>query len=935
MRQKLISILVCVAILSMTLLTGVGAADSNASAQKNEMAEHILSSLGVLNSNTDVEGVLDQQVSRATFADMLARVVGVSSTDNVYFDDVTPDHWAFGSVNALVDIGVLSKASDRRFNPDEYVTYEQVCKMMLCMAGYGEYAEVTGGYPVAYIKLAQRLDLNDGVSNTGVLTLGDVINIVWNGLTMPTYTGYVYDENGAIQYTFDEKTVLSIYRGLYVGTGRLNGYSGATLNNTSVAEDEICIGSTVYKMDASVNPNSYFAREIEFVYEKTDNNTGTVKFIRLCRSGDKVTSINSNTLIKFTDTDYSVQYWTSEEMTSKRSADISRGARVVYNGRPYTGSLTEVFDELTDGAHRGTAVLINSGNGNDIVVIESYRPFVVALKDSVDVIYNKYNPVDTIDLGDADSVLIYDEKGEKYDSNIALDNVVMIAESKDKSVVEIIMLGYSLTGTVESVTNNGNSVIVDGTEYKVDATLAENSGKLEAGVLYNMAKDPYGYIIAYKRGNSAALMKAGYVVKGISSENVFTKNLRLKIYDESGTMGEYTLAEKIIFDGNSYSSTDLVSKLIDGSVVMPKASVTGSTIEIKSQLIRFRTDADGKIREIDTTNVSPSEDPDYTLQEHKTFFDRQGYVPTGENSYIAYPVSGGTEKIIDGNILYSANETKMLVVPRVSNDGYLVVKKVNGLNESNYTENTAAEEVELTDVKGNKIEPDDSLYKTSFTFTNRRSMKMDIYKWNADSLYADCVVVHEEVAVKDRGFYMVKGTGQALDEEGSIIPMLETHSGSFKIKGSMPADIEAGDIVKLDKNATTGDVYEVVQAYDRGNNELVNQPHAQKCDYWWYGTPSYATYMLSAQFQMTFGKVMDMRGDYIFVDWNGDYIYDEVIAAAKIPITVYDSAATNGENVYTGSMSDILTYKNAGAACSTVLHGYYSTAIESGVFVIK
>ena len=929
MKKRLISFFVCMSLfLCMINVQAAEVSGNERLVAQNFMAEHIFKELGIITSNTDIEGVLEQKVSRATFVDMLAKIMNISRNDIVYFDDVPMNHWACGSVNALVDMDVISISDMRTFNPDDIITYDQACKIMLCAAGYGDFAENLGGYPSGYRTLAIELELGDNVLSTGELSLSDVINIMWNGVTIPNY---VFDTSSARYNTTDE-TILSRYRDYYISTGVLTDYCGATLNNVWTNDDEVYIDEKLYNVAENFDVAPYFAKEIEFVYHKNSRlDEETVTYMQM-KDDNEVIKISSENLIGFLDDSYAVRYYKDKDRIKEASEKISRGATVIYNGKPYTGSIKEVFEEFKIGLKRGTVEIIRTDD-SDIVVIESFRPFVVSIKDSENIIYNKYNAVDYIDLSKAENIALYDINESKYNSELAVDNVLMLAQSKDGEFIKIVVLGYNVSGSVTGISYNEGSVEVDGREYYIDKNCIDEDG-IKLGQNYAFAVDSFGYIVAYEHMDSADEMLVGWLIKGTGFEDgAYTFNF--KIFSENGTISEYDLADRVVFDGTVLKKDKLYDLIFKDATIVPDTKAIGERIEIGPQLIRYRITEENKIKEIDTSNVGVNENEDYTLTMHKTVFDRNGSAgDLGLNRFFSRNVSGGTEKIIDGNIPFSTTATKVFSVPRTDRNGYLVGKYVNGLIESNYSDSYEGVDVMLKDKNGDGILPDDRMYSTKFEFVSGRTNVMDIYQWNKDNVYADCVVVHEDAVSKDRSWYMVKAINSAVDENGDEIYILQTQGSQFNVRCSLE-DINIGDIVKLDKNAVTGDVYAVTKAFDAKTKEFTNKPPlSRQWEHWWYGSAEYP-YHLAAQFQITRGRVMDMKGDFAYIDWDGDLVYDEVVVATKIPITVYDSAVYGSKSVYSGSVSDILTYEAAGDDCSMVLHAYYSTAVDSGLFIYK
>ena len=76
---------------------------------------------------------------------------------------------------------------DGTFSPDSPVTNEQAVKMIVCALGYGVKADRMGGFPFAYMKLADELEILKGLEVTGSAPAlrDDVIKMIYNALDIP------------------------------------------------------------------------------------------------------------------------------------------------------------------------------------------------------------------------------------------------------------------------------------------------------------------------------------------------------------------------------------------------------------------------------------------------------------------------------------------------------------------------------------------------------------------------------------------------------------------------------------------------------------------------------------------------------------------------------------------------------------------------------
>lgn len=102
----------------------------------------LLASKLILNGTSETAFTPDGDVTRAEFAAMLARGLGLtSSAEAESFDDVDGGDWFAGAVGAAVEAGIVTGYEDGTFRPNERVTREQMAAMIaraLAFAGYAD-----------------------------------------------------------------------------------------------------------------------------------------------------------------------------------------------------------------------------------------------------------------------------------------------------------------------------------------------------------------------------------------------------------------------------------------------------------------------------------------------------------------------------------------------------------------------------------------------------------------------------------------------------------------------------------------------------------------------------------------------------------------------------------------------------------------------------
>ena len=164
-------------------------------------------------------------LSRAELAQVVARILNVrtGADGERVFTDVAVGHWASGAVGALYYMGIISGDENKRFNPDDTVTYIEAAKILVCALGYTAAAESEGGYPGGYRSAANRLKLFDGLdlsNESTAMNRGDAAVMIQNALAAKAVYNISFGDNA--KFKKDGETLLSIYHNIQKTEGAGN-----------------------------------------------------------------------------------------------------------------------------------------------------------------------------------------------------------------------------------------------------------------------------------------------------------------------------------------------------------------------------------------------------------------------------------------------------------------------------------------------------------------------------------------------------------------------------------------------------------------------------------------------------------------------------------------------------------------------------------------
>lgn len=185
MKHKIQRILA--SLLAFTLLTCPALAMSFPDVDENAAyaeAVDYLGDNGIFSGDDKGNFNPNKPVTRAEMATIICRMLG--ETENLpgstAFIDVPVEHWANSYVGKATELGIVSGYGNGKFGPSDTVTYEQAVTMMFRALDLCAEAELAGGYPSGYIKLAEKYGYTVGLfANTGdLLNRWQIAQLVYN-----------------------------------------------------------------------------------------------------------------------------------------------------------------------------------------------------------------------------------------------------------------------------------------------------------------------------------------------------------------------------------------------------------------------------------------------------------------------------------------------------------------------------------------------------------------------------------------------------------------------------------------------------------------------------------------------------------------------------------------------------------------------------------
>ena len=111
-------------------ITAPGKTFPDISAHVNQPAIEALASRGIINGKTENSFEPESTMTRAEFATIIARGLGLPPKNSANFKDVTVNDWFYNYVDTAHSYGIIKGVSENEFNPNGTITREEATVMV-------------------------------------------------------------------------------------------------------------------------------------------------------------------------------------------------------------------------------------------------------------------------------------------------------------------------------------------------------------------------------------------------------------------------------------------------------------------------------------------------------------------------------------------------------------------------------------------------------------------------------------------------------------------------------------------------------------------------------------------------------------------------------------------------------------------------------------
>ncbi len=839
-----------------------------------ESGLRFLNALGILDTGLE-EADPEAEVSRVEFGVAIGRILGNGAADgeeepaSLFGDMEGQGAEAVKAVNMMADMKLVSGTGGSAFSPDETITQEQAVKILICLLGYDIKAQEEGGYPAGYLLRGNKLGLLPGQDFRGadLLVWRNFVKLLYNALSIDIMQQTSYGEDPAYMVVKDENLMTNTMKLKILRRAMVTGNTVTRLNGGEGVDDgDVEIANMLFE-DGGTDAGSYLGKLVDVYYRESKD--GIRRIVCFEPSG----RVEEELRIDFEDIvsvdGYTITYYSGDIQRSRR-VSVAAAANMIVNGRAMAYN-----PSLIDTALCGAIVLEKgAAESYDLVTVSQYTNLLV---DAVDfdrnVIYDKMVPGNKLDLADYISRgdLDIQQDGSSLDiTDISADSMLAVYRSPDGAYISIRISEDVAMGTIEQVTED--TVIISGESYPMlDSLRQEARNRLGGECTAYLSVD--GKVVWFDTTRSGVL-KYGYMIQG-AGISAFDDVVTLRMLTEDGKIEALDVSGKVRLNGVrvTANAAEAVRKLLSNGGVW------------EQQLVQYKLNSDNEIIELNTAKTGsrdaaagPEAAGDPRNPDQDWTYD---FYLTNPKSNIRYKSGGQTF-----GMKFSINsETKIFVV---SPSNEIDEKAFEVMSVSHFT--------------------NDSFY--------------DVAGYNADEGgVVEALVCWEEaknITPKDSSaLVLVDYVSTGLDEDGFTVPVLHGLADGKFVEYPSNGDIQLstgerelkrGDVVRveLDRNSKVAGIKVDVNI---DTQKTAGGAFGGVLSQNW--AIAGAVYSIENGYALMSNISREHLGDIDFTDPNN--LYSVKLSGT---VMVYDETT---DEVYAGSVQDLLPYKTAGESASRFL----------------
>ena len=624
--KNLKKVLALVIALTMVLSTVAFASYPDVDADANyASAVELLSALNVLKGDDNGNFNPDNTITRAEFAAVVCRALGMENSANsakgaTIFTDVAADHWATGYINLASQQGIVNGKGNGIFDPEGNVTFAEAVKMLVVALGYEPMAASRGGYPTGYLTVANSTKMTANVSSSGTDTAAlrsTVAQLTANALEIANMdqTGFGSETKYEVLDNYDDYTTLLTKMDIYKATGvvtKVDATDDTAELKLTEASDDYEFGYMNNKGDAYTdfdttdrivtfningsNIESYLQQSVDVYVYKNGKSDYDIVYVTASGIGsslkidaDDLAEDKANIVKKTTSvSDSRVEYYENSDATKTTKIDVKADAPIYVNGYDASNEISYPADLYTLLKDTGATIEFVENTDDkyyDMVLITVYQHGIVdeasASKEKISFVGSDPSSV-KFDSADSKQVVnITDKNGNAITlDDVKKDDVLAMLVKGDSSNVKVTggvlkapaVKNFSTTSNEITIVDLGANTVTGSISEADDDTLYIDGTEYDMGIFVDGNKDK-----VYKNGEAK-----------LGTEGTFYLDINGKVIGFDGTAGGNTSFGYILQaeynESNSFDKGWEVKMLTEKDGIVTFTMNTSYTIN----------DADGK-----------------------------------------------------------------------------------------------------------------------------------------------------------------------------------------------------------------------------------------------------------------------------------------------------------------------------------------------------
>lgn len=567
----------CLVLCLAMILSGIYTVSAEDSFVPGAKGQSLVEALGFFNNFSD------SYVTRREYAEALLCIGRyIDANENVSDDSLS---------EMARETKLIGVYDDGKAGLDTLVTYGEVLSGIVYTLGYD--ITIVGGKASleGMMNKANLLGIGKGINKSANanVTGNEFGEMLYHMLMADVVEITEYSTIGVSADITKGKTLLEAYHDVYNYTGRVTANCRSSLYDASgVGEGRIRLDDDFVLKTGNTDAEFYLGYGVECYYRSKDGEN-TLVWI------EKSNKCKELYLESFEIDEYSDKVYFYTRNSNSKKAQLSGNVSVIYNS--VATSLSKLNEkQLVPEVGEITLLDYDDTSGYDVLIIMDYASAISGGATDTGILDSKGNVL--LDTEKTDEYDIYDADYKAMQiTSLIPGGILWVAKSLDERYATVLISADTASGRISKMWDRKKytAVEMDGKEYRVSPKCVDGN-KLSVGMNISAYLDPSGSIAGF-RATGRTDMKLGYLYAAAET-GVFGDVVSVAIFD--GEHKRVDCANAVRVNGESEKTAE--------KILEPVLAEDGS---VEAQLVRFRTNDDGKLVEYETA-LAESEDNDET-----------------------------------------------------------------------------------------------------------------------------------------------------------------------------------------------------------------------------------------------------------------------------------------------------------------------------------